>query len=188
MGYRKYAKDYESELYTDIRGRLHTKAVYKGAWYRYAAEEKTLRRYLLRDCGFTLLAWAALFGALLLNCSAGRTIYVVLPTACGFLPLVYVSWSLLTAFLHKPPMKREHAQGVYERRCSASLILMIFALAALAGYAAMLVFKRELLFLPEDPVYGVLLLVLAGMSVLLFRGRRGYATQEIQNDNPAENA
>ena len=188
MGYKKYAKDYESEVYADIRGRLHTKAVYRGKLFRYKAPQDKVCRQLYLDGAVILLAWAALFGALCLNSGAGRTMYVVLPTVCCFLPMVDVSWSVITALMHKPPMKREFADGVYDRRCSAGLLFLIFAAVAFAGYIVMLMLKRGALFLPEDPVFGALLLVLLFAAVFLFRRRNGLAVEEIKSENPAENA
>ena len=188
MGYKKYAKDYESEVYADIRGRLHTKAVYRGKFFRYRAEEGTVRRQLLWDSGITVLAWAALFTALMLNTCAGRTMYVILPAVCCFLPLVYVSWSLITGWLHKAPMKREFADGVYERRCSSSLLYLIFAGAALLGYAVMVILKTSALFLPADILFGGMLLILLLTAILLFRRRKGLAVEEIKNEDPAETA
>ena len=188
MGYKKYAKDYESEVYADIRGRLHTKAVYRGKLFRYKDPEETVRRQLLWDSGIMVLGWAALFAALLLNTCAGRTFYVVLPTVCCFLPMVYVSWSLMTGWLHKAPMKREFADGVYERRCSAGLLFLIFAGISLGGYAVMLVLKRTALFLPADVIYGGMLLLLLASAILLFRRRSGFAVEEIIHEDPAKNA
>ena len=188
MGYKKYAKDYESEVYADIRGRLHTKAVYRGKFFRYKAEEVTVRRQMLVDSGIMLCGWIALFTALMLNTCAGRTMYVILPTVCCFLPMVYVSWSLITGWLHKVPMKREFADGVYERRCSAGLLFLIFAGVALLGFALMVILKASALFLPADILFGGMLLVLLITAILLFRRRNGLAVEEIKNEDPAETA
>ena len=188
MGYKKYAKDYESEVYADIRGRLHTKAVYRGKLFGFKAPPEKVLHQLYLDGAVMLLAWAALFGALCLNSGAGRTMYVVLPTVCCFLPMVYVSWSVITGLTHRPPMRRETADGVYDRRCSAGLLFLIFAGVSLVGYIVMLIVKRGALFLPEDPVYGALLLVLLFAAVFLFRRRGGLALEELKQENPAENA
>ncbi len=179
MGYKKYAKDYKTEVYADLRGRLHTKAWYAGKHFAYKADEKQVRRALIRDTGMTLLSWAALLGALCMNSLAGRTWYVVFPGAASLFPLLYLSWSLITAWSHKAPLKREDADGVYQRRCSASLMGMIFPGIALLGFAVLCIRNGGALFIPQDLLFGALLLAVELLAVLLFRGRGVYELTEL---------
>ena len=150
---RKYKEDYGFETYFDDKGREKRRAVYRGEWHSLGKGNENFR---IRALIPFLLCAASYLIYMKLNTPGGRCMYVLLPAACGLIPLVYWAMGLFTLWRCPEKMTRlqcESGPGRVLRSavgagillgaaCIGDIIFMLASPAAresgeLAGFAAL---------------------------------------------------
>lgn len=91
MSERRYAGDYRLEEYVTPKGKVETRRIYQGAFYRFRREEKAVRALGKRLCLISLGCLIFLLPMLFNNTRIGRTAYVLLPIAFTLLPLYHTA-------------------------------------------------------------------------------------------------
>lgn len=136
MGRRKYVSDYAVEDYEDQKGKLRSRRVYQGKYYRFhhpAREIIKLRYTIIIVCA---LVTVLLLPVLLSNTVLSRKAYIVLPAVLSLAP-VYV---LLAAALRLNPalerFTREHRDKTETRVRTWTPILLVFLTVACFGCLA----------------------------------------------------
>ncbi len=136
MGKRKYVSDYAIEDYEDQKGKLRSRRVYRGKYYRFhhpAREIIRLRYTIIIVCALVV---ALLLPLLLSNTALGRTVYIVIPAVLSLAP-VYL---LLAGAIRLDPklerFTREHRDKTESRIRTAIPILLVFLTTACFGCLA----------------------------------------------------
>ncbi|MGF7142875.1 uncharacterized membrane protein YbjE (DUF340 family) [Anaerotaenia torta] len=86
---KKYQKDYKLIPYLQPNGKIKEKAEYTGKYYIARHSEAELRKIKRYSLTLTLCGMLAMAGAGMLNTNTGRVMYVALPYACLFFPVVF---------------------------------------------------------------------------------------------------
>ena len=136
MGKRKYVSDYAIEDYQNEKGKIRSRRIYQGKYYRFRntpEEVKKLRYTIIVVCG---LITALLLPVLLADSSLSRTVYIVLPSVLSFAP-VYL---LVAAAVRLDPklerFTREHRDKTENRIRGSIPVLVAFLAVACVGCAA----------------------------------------------------
>ena len=171
MGKRKYVSDYGIEDYEDKKGKLRSRRVYQGKYYRFhkpAREIIKLRYTIIIVCA---LVTALLLPVLLGNTILSRTAYIVLPAVLSFAP-VYL---LLAAAIRLDPklerFTREHRDKTESRIRAAVPVLLAFLTVACFGCLAEYIRGN----LPEGELPYVICLVTALIASASLLPLRKYA-------------
>ena len=167
---RKYTADYRLENSVDPRsGRIVTRPVYRGDWYRFSETREVIAR--VRRRFFVCTGAAALcFGlALALNAPASRTIYVLVPFALLLFPLYYTAAGCRRLATAGERVTREHRDKIYDRLCSSTLFLMVFSAASAAGNAVRWITAGES---ARDVLFLILTAAVFTAGLVMFRARR----------------
>ena len=126
MAGRKYVSDYHIEESVTPSGRVESRRVYQGTYYRFLESPECIRKLRRHILMVTIAAIVLLLPMLFTNSDLGRTFYVVLPVTASFVPLY-----LLLAGARRlgfPDMRftREHRDKTECRISRAGLWLSIF--------------------------------------------------------------
>ena len=182
MGYKKYVCDYTKEYVVKPNGKPGVIAVYRGKYFRFTADEATLKKARLSLGGLSVLSVVLALIPLLYRSVGSRTLYVALPHVIALFPLIHLLLGVFSFCFGKTPMIRERRDKTAGRTVSSAIasacILGITALAQtvnciLAGFP-----------LP-DVIYLILLLgaTAALGAIILLRGvlRTEECTKEGKN-------
>lgn len=171
MGKRKYVSDYTIEDYQDKKGKLRSRRVYQGKYYRFikpAQQIIKLRYTIIIVC---VLVVALLLPVLLSNTLLSRTAYIVLPVVLSFAPM----YMLLAAAIRLDPkleqFTREHRDKTESRIRTAIPILLVFLTVACLGCLAEQIRGN----LPEGELPYVICLVTALIASASLLPLRKYA-------------
>jgi len=126
MAGRKYVSDYRLEETLTPAGRMETKRVYRGEYYRYQESPACIRKLRLRILLVSAAVIALMLPMLLTNSDLGRTIYVVLPVAASFVPLYLLLAGARRLGFPDVRFTREHRDKTDRRIARSSLLLSIF--------------------------------------------------------------
>lgn len=141
MSYKKYASDYRLEESLTPGGKIQTRRIYQGVYYRFRESPEVIRslgRTLVAgSIGCCLLLLPTLFTA---N-DLGRSAYVVLPVAASLVPLyllIAAAYRLLTG---EEKFTREHRDKTEKRLHSAGICLPVFLGIACIGSIVYIILK-----------------------------------------------
>ena len=131
---RKYTGDYRLENISTPSGRIKTVPVYRGDWFAFTADEKTVKRTKKCFPAFSAAIAALFLLVLAMNAPSGHIYYVMTPFAVMVFPVFFAlaaAYRLLTA---KEKVTREHRDKLVNRYITVSLFLMVFSAASTAGH------------------------------------------------------
>lgn len=163
MAGKKYASDYRIEDALSPSGRIVSKRVYQGVYYRFQASGEEIRKLRLRVFLLTAATILLLLPMLFTNSDLGRTIYVVLPVAASFVPLYLLLAGARRLGFPEEQFTREHRDKTDHRISRASLWLSIFLGMGSVG-SVVYCFRRACV---ADEIFCVTCLMLAWVSSLL---------------------
>lgn len=130
MGFKKYVSEYRLENVPNKKGKLVTKAVYKGDYfvYRCGGEElKRARTSVVACCAVAVLSFIM---ALVFYRNTGFTsqYYTLIPLLACFLPLLYFVIAAYNVIVTGEGKKvdHEHKDGIHDRiaKCSVGIIIL----------------------------------------------------------------
>lgn len=135
---RRYTKDYQLEYQLNSRGRICSKAVYKGDWFAFDAPAQQLARTRRLYGAATVLAAALWAAALCVPAAFGRVWYLMLPMAFGLIPVWLAVASLARLLTAGPKVTREHRDKTGGRFSGAGIgILVTGGIAVIGGLVRM---------------------------------------------------
>jgi hypothetical protein len=150
---RKYADDYEIEITEDAKGREKKVAVYRGAYYEIAANEKQIKTFRLLSILLTLVTAALhIAGGFVAN-QGMYQFYVALPYVIAFLPLYFLAAGVFRLPNQKRLLRRDEYGLSFERMKKASISLLVLLLVGVLGEIVFLIFfaagdySREIIYL-----------------------------------------
>lgn len=136
MGKRKYVSDYAIEDYQNEKGKLRSRRVYQGKYYRFRStpeEVKKLRYTIIIVC--SLIA-ALLLPVLLADSLLSRTVYIVLPAVLSLIPAYFLVAAAIRLDPKLERFTREHRDKTENRIRGSIPILAAFLAVACIGCAA----------------------------------------------------
>lgn len=134
MAGRKYVSDYRIEDSVTPSGRVESRRVYQGTYYRFLESPECIRKLRIHILMVSVAAIALLLPMLFTNSDLGRTFYVVLPVAASFVPLYLLLAGARRLGFPDVNFTREHRDKTDRRISKASLWLSIFlGLASVGG-------------------------------------------------------
>lgn len=165
---KKYASDYTIEYHENARGRLKARAVYCGKYYAFSASDPEIKRVSLLFSGLVLISWPAFILPLFVISSAAHSWYIIIPHACVFIPLVYLTVVVFDLWTAVPPFTREKSEHISFRAPKAALFAIIFSGIATAGFPIHIATREPFVF-PGDIVFGLCAITILVSSIILFR-------------------
>lgn len=166
---KKYADDFRLENVLDTNGKLKTKAVYRGKWYRFRSDSDVIGRMKRIYTALAIVSVLVLLAMLFTTDTMGNFWYVVMPLACNLIPVFFVvigCWRLLTA---RDRVTREHKDKIHDRLAPASLFQTVFALLGAAGGIASDIRLSSFTLGRALFLLGGLVLAAAGLFMFLLR-------------------
>ena len=132
---RKYLEDYRLENRTDPKsGKVKTIPVYRGAWFAFAADERTVRRARRLYPALSALCAALFLLVMLINAPSGHAVYVMLPFAAMVFPIFFCLAGSRRLLLAKDKVTREHADKIQKRFTSSAFMMALFSGISAAGH------------------------------------------------------
>lgn len=181
MAGRKYVSDYRLEESLTPSGRMETKRVYRGEYYRYQESPECIRKLRLRILLVCVAVIVLMLPMLLTNSDLGRTIYVVLPVAASFVPLYLLLAGARRLGFPDVRFTREHRDKTERRIARSNLLLSIFLGIGSVG-SVVFCFRRSC---SGGEVFCVISLVLGwicAMSLLPWRKKAHAVPVEAKDD------
>jgi len=126
MAGRKYVSDYRIEESLTPSGRMESKRVYQGVYYRFEASPAAVRSLRIHALIVDIAVIVLLLPFLFINSDLSRTIYAVLPVAASFVPLYLLLAGARRLGFPDASFTREHRDKTDRRISRASLWLSIF--------------------------------------------------------------
>lgn len=133
MAGRKYVSDYRIEDSLTPTGRVESRRVYQGVYYRFLESPECIRKLRLHIIIVSVAAIALIFPLLLTNSDLGRTFYVVFPVTASFVPLYLLLAGARRLGFSDVSFTREHRDKTDKRISRASVWLSIFLGIGSAG-------------------------------------------------------
>lgn len=133
MAGKKYVSDYRLEKVVTPSGKVETRRIYQGAYYRFERSRKeilALRKHILLVALFSALL---IFPLLMTETYLSHTIYIVMPVAAAFVPLYHLLAGARRLGFGEEKFTREHRDKTEKRIARASLWLSIFLGIAAVG-------------------------------------------------------
>ena len=145
MSMRKYANDYESVDTEDEMGREKKTIVYRGQYFETSLDTEGLIRF--KRISLLLLAIIISFhiGSGFVSNRGMYQMYIALPYALAFFPLLYLAEGILRLPKEKRKYQRMEMGHSFDRMRTSSYFLFAFLGAGLMGEIIFLVF------FPENP-------------------------------------
>lgn len=169
---RKFANDYEVVDIEDENGRGKKTLVYLGKYYEIEFDTTGLIHFKR----ITFLLWAIMA---ILHISSGflsnrgmYQLYVSLPYAIAFFPLVYLAEGIIRLPKEKRKYRRDEIYYSFERVKTSSYFLIAFLGIMLVGEVVFLMFYSDKAQRPMDYLYLALEMVAAGAAFLLVYRQR----------------
>ena len=125
MGFKKYVNDYRNEYIIKPNGKPGMIAVYKGKYFRYTADEASIKKAQILFAALSVLAVALAVIPLFYKSVGSDTLYVALPHVIAFFPLLHLLLGIKSFCFCKPPLIREYNDKIKTRITTSSVISMI---------------------------------------------------------------
>lgn len=174
---KKYAKDFEVVYDETPGGKLKARAVYTGRFYVFSDTAEGIKKTAALFTALSFTAWIAFVIPLLILSEAARTSYVIIPHACVFMPLLFMSVVAYDLWTAKQPFTREKSDHIAQRTPKSALFMTVFSAIGAAGFVLLLLTGADLM-MPGDLIFGLCEAVILAVSILLLVSRRRTATQE----------
>lgn len=174
---KKYINDYTFEYSTASNGKLIQTAIYKGKYFQFAFSQAEVKSVTRMSAFLTFVCWVTYIVPLLPVSSASRSLYVIIPHACLFLPIIFLTFSVFALWTTKPPMTREKSDQITHSGPKSLLVIIIFSSLAISGLLFRFTDWSSLVF-PGDIIFGICEIILLISSILLFRNKKFIATCE----------
>lgn len=169
MSTKKYVNDYEIQTDTDQRGRETNTVVYRGAIFEISLSPEDLSRLRIQSILVFLLITALHVGSGFLRSQGMFRLYVALPYAAAFFPLLYMTEGILRLPRTIRPFRREEMDLSFHRLKITSLLFAGSAAAGVLGQIFFMFFTPPSAHTNADLLHIVFELAAAAASFLLFR-------------------
>ena len=191
FGVERFVQDYRVVEYTNKKGKIRRKAEYIGQWYVAGISETKQRRVHILFAVASLVIFACLFGALVLDYAADGELYVVLPCAVALFPALYMIMSIFSQPKIGAKMERIQYEHAYLRVGRSSMAILILVGVGLIGTVVYDILCINHTIDKQLTVYDVLFLgltaVVIALSIVLFLTVRGVNISIEENtENPDE--
>ncbi len=161
---KKYVDDYDTIITTDETGREKEETVYRGAYFAFTSDRLGIVQFkrvsLLLMAGFVIFQVASGF----VNGRGMFQLYIALPYAFAFFPLIYLTEAVLRLPNKKRLYRRDEIERSFDRMKIASYVLMAVLGLGLLGEIAFLLFGLRKGEFTLD-LYYLALQLLAALSV-----------------------
>ena len=124
MGYKKYVTDYEKQYVIKPNGKPGVVAVYRGKYFRFAADAETVRKARVSFGGLSVLAAVLTFIPFLFQSVGAHTLYVSIPHAVSVLPLAHLLMGVYGLCFQESPFNREQKDKIEGRIIVSSAVSM----------------------------------------------------------------
>ena len=169
---RKYARDYEFVDTEDENGHQKSTMVYRGKYYELELDTAELIRF--KKVSFLLLAIVAIFhiSSGFLSNRGMYQLYVALPYALAFFPLVYLTEGILRLPKEKRKYRHDEIGYSFDRMKTSIYFLIALLGISLLGEVVFLVFFSDKAQRPLDYLYLSLEFVAVATAYLLVLRQR----------------
>lgn len=174
----KYANDYVIDYEKNSRGKLRATVVYKGKYFQYVESAATVQRAKIMISVLVVISWISFLLPMFLTSAAAHTWYIILPHACVFIPLIYMTAVLWMLWMTRPPLTREQSDKIALREPKTAFLMMLFSGIASIGFLFRMTFFF-ILMIPGDLAFAICEFTLLFTSYLLFRNKELIATDVI---------
>ena len=175
MGYKKYVTDYEKQYVIKPNGKPGVTAVYKGKYFRFAADAEAIKRARVRFGCLAALAAVLAVIPLLYQSVGSHTLYVALPHAISAFPLFHLLLGVFGFCTCDLPLIRERRDKIESRTIASSVISMCMLGATAVAQAVNCVLSGFPLL---DVLYVFFLLAASAATGVIFFSRRLLRTEE----------
>jgi len=180
MGMRKYASDYTLENHVKPDGGVQTQRIYRGTWYTFQADSKTVRGLRRKLTAVTAAIIIFLLPMFLTATDLSRTAYVLLPLVAAFFPLYLLVATIRRLGMEERPFNREHRDKTDRRLRVAGVWLPVFLAIGLVGG---IVYGVTHTCGTEELLCIASLVPALGLSVWLMSFRKAAATVEAEKES-----
>ncbi len=168
MAMRKYADDYETIITEDEDGREKKTIVYRGEYFEIALDTEGLFRF--KRISLSLLAIVIIFhvsGGFVSNRGMYQ-LYVALPYALAFFPLLYLAEGILRLPKEKRKYRSDEIGHSFDRMRTSSYFLLAFLGVGLLGEIVFLFFAADKPQRVSDAFYFAMeMVVFAALYILI---------------------
>lgn len=167
---RKYARDYEIIEAEDENGRQKSKLVYIGKYYELELETEELIQF--KKTSFLLLTIIVVFhiGSGFLSNRGMYQLYVALPYALAFFPLIYLTEGIIRLPKEKRKYRHDEIGNSFDRMRTSIYFLIALLGIALLGEIVFLMLFSDKVQRPMDFLY--LALEMVAFVAAFFMGIR----------------
>jgi len=189
MASKKYVKDYDIVETEDSKGRIRKSAVYRGNYFHVDLEENQLKQFKVQIVVlfFLSLAMHVVAGALD-NIEVLRIMYVAIPYAATFIPMLFLAEAIFGLPNEKRPFRNEEIGRSFRQVINMSRLTIIFELIGLLGGLIYQIFVAKGQNLATEALYFGLILVAAGLNWLVFSRTKAISIREEIPEQPPEEA
>ena len=180
----KYAADYRLENVLNPKtGKLVTKAVYRGDWFRYIKPAELVHKRKILFTILTTLIVVLYVSALLLtgiterntNVKALDQLYVILPFVGIIFPVCFLITAVYRAWRVGDQLTREQKDRITGRFAATSLIIMILSGISLIGHIVSWVLNGETA--TDLALLGFTAVICAAAAAMFFL-KNGFSTEK----------
>ena len=186
MSMRKYARDYEFIDTEDENGHQKSTLVYCGKYYELELDTEELIRF--KKISLMLLAIIAVFhiSSGFLSNRGMYQLYVAVPYALAFFPLIYLTEGILRLPKEKRKYRHDEIGYSFDRMKTSGYLLIAFLGIVLLGEFVFLVFFADKIQRSPDYLYLVLELVAATAAFLLIYRQREILMQTCADEEQSQ--
>lgn len=169
MASKKYLKEYDLVESEDEKGRLKKIAIYRGDYFTLNLDESQIRgmKWTFILMFFVLLGLHV--GAGFIRNLSMYKIYVSLPYAAAFFPLLYLATAVFRLPSQKRPYRKEEIGLSYDRIISTSRLYIIFMVIGLLGGLIYLIFFSKGQGLGLEAIFFLLVIAAMLCALMIYR-------------------
>ena len=175
MGYKKYVTDYDKQYVIKPNGKPGVTAVYKGKYFRFAADAAEIKRAKVLFGSLSVLAVVLAVIPLLYQSVGSHTLYVALPHVISIFPLVHLILGIGGFCLWELPLIRERRDKIETRSVASSAVSACMLGATAVAQAVNCILSG---FPLPDVLYVFFLLAASAATGTVFFFRRLLKTEE----------
>ena len=179
MASKKYVKDYDIVETEDSKGRIRKSAVYRGNYFHVDLEENQLKQFKVQLLVLFFLALAMhVVAGVLNNIEALRVMYIAVPYAASFIPMLFLGEAIFRLPKEKRPFQNEEIGRSFRQVINMSRLTIIFELIGLLGGLIYQIFVAKGQNLGVEALYYGLILAAAGLNWLIFSRTKAISIRE----------
>ncbi len=142
MSRKKYINAYQNVIDYDEQGREKHSLVYLGEYFEVDLDQKGLSRYRTTQVLLFVVALLVHLALGYLNHAGGRVLYVAVPYAIAFFPMLYWAFGVFRLPAKKQEFRQEHIGLSFNRVKNMSLTAAIAAGLCVLGMLIYIIFFR----------------------------------------------